>query len=538
VTATPFPLAAIARRLLPAALAILALNAFVPGAGAETVPARAADSFVDSIGVNTHTYYTDTPYYSQFATVKERLTQLGVRNIRENLVPRRSDQYQRLSELGAAGIKSTLILGEPREGIPGLNTLLGIVKKDLRPYVAAVEGPNEYDLAGVSNWSSQLLPYQEALYQGVKNDSSLSSLPVIGPSLVHWESMDEVGNISNRLDYGNIHSYPDGYEPESNVTTHLSHQAGVSAGKPIMATESGYHTAVNWTGSSKPVSEQAMAVYTPRMYLEYFRRGIARTFSYELLDEQSDPGLDDREHNFGLLRSDLSPKPAFEALQNTISILNDAGGSFAPGSLDYSIGGGPADLRQVLLQKRDGSFYLALWRASRVWDPVARTALSAGSTQVTVKVDRPLAAAELYEPNSRATPVSSFGALSSPLSVRVGPKVVILALRPAVAAPAPEPTPDPDPAPAPAPEPSPAPAPEPSPAPAPEPAPSPAPTPQPQPAPSPSPAPEPESAPAPERPRGKKSKKKQRHYAARKTSTRRSLNSRRYGKLPRPIRHR
>src|SRR5689334_22035419 len=113
------------RKLFLAALAALAL--LVPAsANAAAVPARTANSFVDSIGVNTHTYYTNTKYYQQFSTITQRLKELGVRHVRENLVPNRSDQYKMLNALAAQGIKSTLILGDPREGTQGLSKLISI----------------------------------------------------------------------------------------------------------------------------------------------------------------------------------------------------------------------------------------------------------------------------------------------------------------------------------------------------------------------------------------------------------------------------
>ena len=167
-----------------------------------------------------------------------------------------------------------------------------------------------------------------------------------------------------------------------------------------------------------------MATYIPRMYLEYFRRGVVKTFSYELLDEA--PGAADRENTFGLLRNDLSPKPAFTALRNTIEILNDPGPAFTPETLDYSVEGKQDDLRQVLLQKRDGSFYLALWRASAVWDPVARTPLSAPTKPVAVDFGRQVLAAEQYLPNSSSAPAGSPQSASGRVTVGVGPRVTIL----------------------------------------------------------------------------------------------------------------
>jgi hypothetical protein len=389
--------------------------------------ASGADTFVESIGVNTHTLYNYTAY-DNFEAVKARLAELGVRHIREDLALERPDQYERLNELAAMGIKSTLILGDPSKGASGLEEMISIVKTNLGGAVDAVEGPNEFDMRGGPNWAAELREYQQNLYGAIKADPSLAALPVIGPSIVHRTNQEALGEISGMLDYGNIHSYPDGEPPESNLSSQLGRAAANSGAKPVVATETGYHTALNWDGEHRPVSEEAMATYIPRLFLDYFSRGIPRTFSYELVNEQPDPANAERESNFGLLRNDFSPKPAFDALRNTIAILADPGPAFAPESVDYSVGGSRADLHQVLLQKRDGSFYLALWRATSVWDASAKAALDPPAEAVTLSFDRQVKNAQRYLPNvsEASSPLSLHG--DQPLTLNVGPQVVILRL--------------------------------------------------------------------------------------------------------------
>jgi hypothetical protein len=415
---------------LPAALAaalLAALALFAPSAAASAKPARPADSFVDSIGVNTHTYYNDTPYFSEFDAVRARLAELGVRHIRENLMPDRPDQYEHLNQLASIGIGSTLILGSPTESPEGPGALVSVLKSELSGAVDAVEGPNEFDMQGDPNWIAHLTGYQRQLYDAVKADPSLAGLPVVGPSIVQGRNQEALGDISASLDYGNIHSYPDGYSPEGNLSTHLGRAADNSGAAPVMATETGYHTALGWTGEHHPVSEQAMAVYTPRMFLEYFRRGIARTFSYELLDET--PDRTDRESNFGLLRNDLSEKPAFVALRNTIGILRDPGPAFTPETVAYSLHGDTADLHHVLLQKRDGSLYLALWRATDVWDPNSQRSVEAREGEVTIDLERRVNSAEIYQPTVSGGPVGALPIRGGrPRGLDVGAQVVIVKL--------------------------------------------------------------------------------------------------------------
>ena len=393
------------------------------------VAAKAADSFVESIGINTHTSYTDTVYGSRFDELKAKLAELGVRHIRENLLPERPDQYESLNQLAAMGIKSDLILGDPNGGGAELEALVSTLRAELAGSVDSVEGPNEFDVRGGPEWGQRLSAYQQSIYATIKSDPALASLPVIGPSIVQPRNREALGDISAQLDYGNIHSYPNGEPPESNLGSQLSSAAANSGAKPVMATETGYQNALNGQSENEPVSEEAMATYMPRVFLDYFGEGVARTYAYELVDERPDPGRSESESEFGLLRNDLSEKPAFSALRNLIAILSDPGPTFVPGTLDYAVEGNTEDLHQVLLEKRDGTYYLALWRASSVWDTASRTAIAAPNSGVKLEFAQPVANAELYVPNDSAAPVASLPAREGHrLGVEVGPQVSIVHL--------------------------------------------------------------------------------------------------------------
>ena len=417
--------------VLFAAFALLAACACSPLAGraaaaTETAPAP-ADSFVDSIGVNTHTAYDWTAYGSGFDLVKQRLSELGVRHIREVLVPEKPEQYERLNELAAMGVRSTLVLGDPANGSDGLRELVSTASSELAGSLDALEGPNEFDSRGGSGWAPELAAYQQQLYSEVKANAALSALPVLGPSILHRSSKEAVGDISGSLDYGNIHAYPFGEPPESNIESQLAKAALNSASKPIMATESGYNTALNSHEEHPPVSEEAMATYMPRLFLSYFERGIARTFTYELVDEKPNADLSEQEKHFGLLKNDFSEKPAFTALRNLIDILEDPGAAFAPSSLAYSVAGDTTDLHQVLLQKRDGSYYLALWRGSSVWDVAQRTPTAAPAEPIELELPARTDRVDRYMPNLSAAPLNSPKLRpGKPLHLSVGPEVVIL----------------------------------------------------------------------------------------------------------------
>ena len=85
----------------------------------------------------------------------------------------------------------------------------------------------------------------------------------------------------------------------------------------MACTETGYFTGT--AGGSVP--QTVLAKYVPRLFCEYFRQGVPRTFWYDFVDDSSDPNNADG--NRGLLKSDLTPKPAYTALLSLTSLLAD-----------------------------------------------------------------------------------------------------------------------------------------------------------------------------------------------------------------------
>ena len=79
----------------------------IPSAQAVSVTAKRSNDFIDSICVNTHLGYADTPYGSQYSTVKQKLVELGVRHIRDGGT--KSYVIDRFKDLAAVGIKTNYI---------------------------------------------------------------------------------------------------------------------------------------------------------------------------------------------------------------------------------------------------------------------------------------------------------------------------------------------------------------------------------------------------------------------------------------------
>jgi hypothetical protein len=329
-----------------------------------------ADSFVNSIGVNTHFSYG--PYNSQFPAVQNALVALGVLHIRDGL-QFFNPFFDHLAALGKAGIHADIITG------------LNIPMADIAPFAAHIpgvvesfEGPNEPNDA--ANWVTNVRSYQHALYQTVKSTPAIAADAVLGPALA-WRVSDWalLGNISSDLDYGNIHDYFGGTNPGGGDITWNTYFARAASGtKRIISTETGYCT--SWGVGA--VTDAVMEKYVPRMFFEQYLTGIPRTLEYELIDEDS--GTYAIWNNCGLLHTDLTPKPAYFALKSVIATLADPGPWFARVPLSYSISDTSKDVHHALIQKRDGSYYLAIWLEDSGFNVPGRYATPITSRSITV----------------------------------------------------------------------------------------------------------------------------------------------------------
>ncbi|SDT02895.1 Fibronectin type III domain-containing protein [Nocardioides scoriae] len=423
------------RFLAALALAVATTPVLVVGqsagpVSAATVPlppvqARSAASVVDGFGVGVHLAYEDTPYRNTTA-VANALAALGVRHVRDDLFVGDTTQYAAIRTVAAKGIDFDLIMGSPSSPRPAKDYVAAVAGQ-LPGVVSSLEGPNEWDhfSGGGPAWPSQLRARQSALYAAAKADPRTRSLPVLAPSLAFAKNYPLVGDLSAISDVANGHLYPGGRPPSADLSglfTKLRTVTGAS--KPIVITEAGYHNALATTDGHHPVPESVHATYLPRLLMEHLRGGAARVYSYELVDEFADPGRTNPEANFGLLRRDLTPKPAYTAMQRLLAVFQDSSTSFAPGSLAYAVEGGRTDLRQLLVQKSTGEFDLVLWRDVSVWDPIARRALNPAPYRVQVRLGQ-ARAGSVVAPTSGAT--TSFTATDS-VPVDLGADVSVVRL--------------------------------------------------------------------------------------------------------------
>lgn len=464
------------------------LAGLMPAAQAAPITARRANDFVDSVCVNTHMGYLDTPY-GKYDTVKQKLLDLGVRHIRDGGM--RDDIISKYQDLAKVGIKTNFIMN-PVDGTapnssywmkePGY-MITDFVKKVGTNAIDAVEVANEIDLnyqryywrKGDTSklnddpksslyWANYIRSLTKDTWDAIKKDPATAGVTVVGPSLGRTYDHDRrppLGDLSTVVDWGNVHPYPfngNSYNepfayntipkyyyqssfPSINLDEHpyvFNIYAPPFGKKPMSATETGYFT----TAKSKGLNERIHGKYMPRLFLEYFRKGIIRTCSYELLDEWKDAS--NPEANFGLLRNDFSAKPAYTALKNLMGRLKDTNtnaATFTPTALDYTLTVTPPTgynrtqyVHSLLLQKGHGKFYLVLWHEISNGDhystPIREITPPAMPTKVTLNTPIKTVGISTVDDAGNMTTTADTAVQNNTVNVNVTDKYMVLKLSP------------------------------------------------------------------------------------------------------------
>lgn len=397
-----------------------------------SVAAGAADAFVDSVGVNIHLAYGPTAYGTSFDKVLAALRELGVRHVRDNVVnvPALYRDaglvVERWHELNRAGIQVTMIAQIARPATE-------MVDLALRESAAveAVEGPNEHNVLGGPDWAAALRVYQMALYQTAKQKKLAA--PIIAPSVSWPDFALALRGLEAFADFGNIHSYPGGRPQATDFARFVAGARQVSGAKPIVATETGYHSAVETRDAHLPASQRAAALYLPRLLAHYYNAGIKRTFIYQLVDDVVDRGLSNPEGHFGLLDASFRRTPAYAAVANLLAILRDPGPGFTPGVLGLQLRTRGASVDSLVLQKRDGRFYLLLWSATYVYDVERRRDVANPPLATEAQFGSSMQRVRLFRPNVAARPQAEWRDVAR-VSVPVGDDLAILEITPTLEA--------------------------------------------------------------------------------------------------------
>lgn len=395
--------------------------------------AVSTETFLDSIGLNPSLPNTTGP---RAAAVKARILELGVRHVRSGL------DNANILDLAKSGIQTMVVVGmpygpnDPATGKPlgapyngsqkDIDTIRDTIKKinteSGGKAIDSVEASNEPDLFW-NTWYNQTYGgegypqgsnhFLRDLYTTLKADLATAKLTVIGTAIgktpAPGNNPQGDKTLAEFVDWGNGHPYPgkgstftygttydtipapannsgqggyewNGTEPSNNMDANPYFFQTLGAPyipKPMACTETGYFTGI----SSGAVSETVLAKYVPRLFAEYFRLGVKRTFWYNFVDDNT-RDASNSESTRGLLHTDLTPKPAYTALKSLLALLRDdpkTHTAAAPARLAYTLAVQPVlhytepnsgvtsnydrvqYAHHLLTQKRDGAFCLLLW---------------------------------------------------------------------------------------------------------------------------------------------------------------------------------
>lgn len=257
----------------------------------------------------------------------------------------------------SSGLKWDLALGF-REPSMELDGWLAFIRKIIRQYsfgLDSLEITGEANLTFMDGASPNV---QQALVQGIilaKEELRAAGAPVevgfgvvpdhFGPETPSevvipgfWESLSKlVGpTFLEALDYVGYDIYPDVFEKpvaledlpasvefllrrlrEENLRT-----AGIPASVPVRIAENGWPTGKNpFTGQTRSYERQAQVLETVIRTI-YRLRDELNISHYELFGlRDADSSNDDIFHQFGVMRDDYTPKPAFYTFQSLIREL-------------------------------------------------------------------------------------------------------------------------------------------------------------------------------------------------------------------------
>jgi hypothetical protein len=392
---------------------------------------KSADAFVDTIGVNTHFYYLDRKF-ADGSSIISKIKDAGIRHVREGLdinYFKDPTKLALLNELNAAGVRFSIITSYNAHTAAEAQAW---VEQFGPEKLTSIENRNEPDLFDYDytnkTWPVQKVrDYQIALWNAFKNDSSTSQIEVIGSPLISTENAELHGDsVANYMDRANIHNYlstrhpetlgwgGDGYGSLDYAVRRVAKPMKPGNSSPL-STETCYQN-TDFANTLNGLPEKFTGRYIPRQYLFSFNYGIPRTYCYQFWNEGTGQpsDKDNGEFNFGFVRYDGSPKPAYSAIKNMIGLLNDPGPAFTLNKLDYKLEGNTTDVQKTLLQKRNGDYYLALWIGKASWEPNRQFELSVADQQVTLKLPTEISSLTSYaladDGSMSTTPLTISGA--------------------------------------------------------------------------------------------------------------------------------
>ena len=381
--------------------------------------AKPSDDFVESLGISTKFGFCPGHLCDNYPEVKTLLAELGIRYIRD--IPYSEPWRTRTDLYNDHGIQmlaeSVRTWGKPLDS-ENISAQLDAIKSWGKMIVGIV-GVNEYDNAffhscartpgcdpkwSEKSWPKSYRQFQQRLYEQVNIDPELRHLPVVLGPMAHLDNLEKLDHLSTICDRGNDHSYSGswgkpsqesgwGRESVRSMDEVVAQVQQACPGKKLWITETGYAEKVDGQQNKYLLTRKAKAKYLPRVYANYYLQGqIEKTFLFELLsaDLTSSTG-------YGIIDTNFQPTPAYYGIKNMISLLGEAEWKrktqswqypdFETSSLKYILEGDNTDLKHLLLQKSDGTFYLLLWQEVYAYDDRIGTDIVNPDRQLELKLD-------------------------------------------------------------------------------------------------------------------------------------------------------
>lgn len=355
-----------------------------------------AAEFSENVGVGVHLGNRQASYIPNFEKVAELLKDIGIMHLRDDAIfasytTRDYDFYQRIRLLVGNGFRFDLVCQDP------LNPYFFTPPRKLPELydwcdqgIEIFEGGNEPNLVKSPAMNPAIsAEHQRSIYAIMKSNPKLQNVIAASPSYI-LKNVAIAENLSDAVDWLNIHPYPGMEHPETKGPGQL---IGFIAGaervfgkKPVLVSETGYHTAVETTKSHLPVSENIKTRYYPRLLLWSFICGARRTYIYELMDSFNN-GLADPESHFGLADFSGNPKPSFTAVKQLLGLFRRPSSQAGAGQeLKFNLTGNSENLVTAAFKRDDGSHLLFLWLGISGWNNATRTALSPVTRKYTLSL--------------------------------------------------------------------------------------------------------------------------------------------------------
>lgn len=334
-----------------------------------------ADIIAEAVCVNVHLELTGTIYDTGWSTIiRPRLLELGTRHIRGGRGGKSRVRYQDLAS--AAGIDVLLTNSKTVDDYAPATSYMA----SNLDHVGAVEMLDEPDINDddpTDNWKDVLSSRSITFYNDVRAIASLQNIPILHSPLRLASNLDwlitDFADIGDYCDVRSMHDFTNDAAGNAIPETTTADEGGgwsdgteyytltqldtlygglVGSTKPVWSTAIG----PRYDADASYSEHQAAKAVVRHLLMRVLQWGYSRLYFYQLIENSSS-------EEYGLLnKADGTPKQAFNALRNIVSLFKDVGDPHNTYDLSYSTSGTTSDMEEFIVQKRDGRWYYIIWR--------------------------------------------------------------------------------------------------------------------------------------------------------------------------------